>query len=51
MEENTIRIHGQKIEALENGKVLLNDKELSSIYEVEQVLNLLIKSCIAIVRG
>jgi hypothetical protein len=51
VEENTIRIGGESIEALDDGKIAINGKELTSVYEMEHALNILIKACIAIVRG
>lgn len=51
VEKNTIRVHGDKIEALKNGSVLLNDKPITDIKDLEKVTNMLIKSCIGIVRS
>jgi hypothetical protein len=50
MEENIIRVGEQFIEALENGKIAVNGKELDSIYEFETALNILIKAVIGIVK-
>lgn len=50
MEENTIRVGGQSIEALENGRIALNGKELESVNELEIALNLLVKAVIGIVK-
>ena len=51
MEENTIKVYEQSIEALENGKIAINGKELESVHELEIALNLLIKAVISIVKG
>lgn len=50
MEENTIRVGEQSIEALEKGKIAINGKELESAYELETALNILIKAVIGIVK-
>ncbi|AZV43674.1 hypothetical protein BAOM_3065 [Peribacillus asahii] len=50
MEENTIRINGNSIEALEDGGVLINGIKADSKEDLEKAINILIKATIAIVR-
>lgn len=44
MKMNKVTIDEQTIEALEDGKVSLNGEEFSSVYQIEPILNLLIKA-------
>jgi len=50
MIENTITINGTTIEALEDGKVLLNGKPIKDIADFELIFNTLIKAVISTVR-
>lgn len=47
---NYIVIDGKKIEALDNGSVCVDGKRVEEVEELEYVLNVIIKSVIALVR-
>jgi len=51
LEENTIRMNGESIEALEDGTILINGEKADNKEDLEKAINLLIHSAIAIVKG
>lgn len=50
-QDNTIMIHGNSLEALGDGTILINNKQPENKEDLEKALNILIKATIAIVRG
>jgi aerobic-type carbon monoxide dehydrogenase small subunit (CoxS/CutS family) len=51
MGNDTILVDEDKIKALDDGGVSLNDVKVTTIEDLEKVTNVLIKSVIAIVQG
>ena len=47
---NSISVNGSNIEALNNGRVLLNGQPIQNMKEMELAVNTLIKAVIAVVR-
>lgn len=50
MVENTITVNETTIEALDDGKVLLNGEPIKAIADFEIIFNTLIKAVISIVK-